>query len=282
MKFPNYYCDKRMFVVHYFTICTIQKKGGSLVIDIHCHILPNLDDGAHDLDTAIAMCKIAVENNISKVIATPHFEIGNDIDEFISLRDSALIELRKAISKEHISLEILPGVEVAVSDNLFFAKELEKLRLADTSYILTEYSFTGLTQKRLFKYFDEIEKYGLKVIIAHPERYKYFQDDYKMINALRDRGVLFQVNVGSLLGNFGPREFKLAKQMCLTNCAFFIASDAHTTRVRSNALLSMCSSISRFIPSAQLKWMLEEAPGRLLKNDNFSSVKSEIIRKKLF
>lgn len=251
------------------------------MIDLHCHILPGVDDGARNMKESVAMCRMAVENNISKVVCTSHFLPGMKIDEFLAKRDEALHMLRAEIETQGIRLELIPGAELYVSDDIFYLEHVERLRLGETNYVLTEFDFTGLTGGRMMRYIDEIRKSGVQVIVAHPERYKYIQDDYNIANLLRENNVLLQVNAGSLLGVFGRREFKLAKELCINNAAFFLASDAHSTGMRNNALLEMFPGFARMVPPEQVGRMLADAPERLLSGQDMSVFESRPIKKRL-
>ncbi len=251
------------------------------MVDLHCHILPGIDDGARNMKESIDMCRMAVENNITKVVCTSHFLAGMKIDEFITKRDQALRSLRTELEALGIRLELVPGAEVYVSDEIFYLEHIERLRIGKTNYVLVEFDFTGLIGARMMRYIDEIRKSGVQVIVAHPERYKYIQDDYNIANMLRQNGVLLQVNAGSLLGAFGRREFKLAKELCVNNAAFFLASDAHSTRMRNNALLDMFPGFVRTVSPEQVGWMLDQAPERLLSGQDMSVFESRPIKKKL-
>lgn len=251
------------------------------MVDLHCHILPGIDDGARNMKESIAMCRMAVENNITKVVCTSHFLPGMKIDEFIAKRDKALRALRAEIAAAGIRLELVPGAEIYVSDEIFYVENIERLRLGKTNYVLVEFDFTGLTGARMMRYIDEVRKSGIQVIVAHPERYKYIQDDYNIINMLRKNGILLQVNAGSLLGIFGRREYKLAKELCISNAAFFLASDAHSTRVRNNALLEMFPGFVRTVSPEQIGRMLDQAPERLLSGQDMGVFDSQPVKKRL-
>lgn len=252
------------------------------MVDLHSHILPNIDDGARSMKEAVAMCRMAVENNISKVVCTSHFMPGMKVEDFIAARDVQLAALRGELAAANIQLELIPGAELYVSDEIFYLNNIEKLRIGKTNYVLAEFDFVGLTGSRMMRYIEEIRKSGVNVIVAHPERYKYLQDDYNIINMLRKNGVLLQVNAGSLLGLFGKREFKLAKELCATNSAFFLASDAHSTGMRNNALLEMFPGFVRTASPEQVGWMLDQAPELLLAGRDMSDITSQPVKKKLF
>lgn len=252
------------------------------MIDIHCHILHDMDDGARSLEESVAMCKMAVENNITKIVTTSHFMPGTLVKDYVAQRNERIKELRTELEIRKIPLEIVPGAEIYVSDEIFYVNEIEKLRIGETDYVLIEFDFIGLTANRIMRYVNEIRKSGVNVIIAHPERYKFFQDDYSIINMLRENGVMFQVNAGSLLGAFGHKEYKLARELCATNSAFFLASDAHSTHMRNNALLQMFGGFAQAVDSQQVGNMLDTFPQMLLNGEDMSGISSSPLKKRFF
>lgn len=206
---------------------------------MHCHILPYIDDGAKNMDEAIKLCEIARDNGINKIIVTPHVSCLDDIDSFLGERDVLIEELRQALKYYNIDVEIYPGAEVYVNDDVFFSVDLTKLALNSSKYILVEFDFYGLTPNKITSYLMEITSFGLIPIVAHPERYEYMQNDYNFINFLSDRGVLFQVNMNNVIGSGSRPEYTLARELVRKKVATFIASDAHSADYRRNDLRDM-------------------------------------------
>ena len=218
------------------------------MIDFHCHILPGIDDGARSMNEAVELCRIAVENNIQKSIVTPHLVHPEEVDGFIKLRDRRLDELRSELDRRKIELELFPGTEVFVNDDIFYAPKLDAATINGTKYILIEFDFRGLNINRLIKYTNEFVARGYQPIIAHPERYIYMQHDYDIVNHLADIGVLFQLNSASLAGWMGMEAKELSFAMAANGLASFIGTDAHSVAHRPTNLLEQSRSFPHSIP----------------------------------
>lgn len=214
------------------------------MIDLHCHILNGIDDGARDIETSIQMCGIAERNGIKHIVATPHINAIDNIDRFIQVRDERIHTLRKQIDSRGIKVNLYPGAEVYIDDDVFFSKNLKRLAINGSRYILVEFSFRETNVRKIFDYLEEIIKMGLIPIIAHPERYEFFQFNYDAVNKLIHSGAIFQINASSLASMDGPQEFELAYSLAYNGAASFLGTDAHSSRHRPNNL----SEMMRFFP----------------------------------
>ncbi|MCQ2484198.1 MAG: hypothetical protein MJ168_02555 [Clostridia bacterium] len=214
------------------------------MIDIHCHILNGIDDGARDIETSVHMCRIAEQNGIKHIVATPHTNTVDNIERFIEARDERLHTLRKQVEMRGIKVNLYPGAEVYVDDDVFFSNNLKRLAINGSKYILVEFSFRESKISKIHSYLNEITNMGLVPIIAHPERYELFQFDYDAINDLARKGAIFQINASSLASMDGPQEFELAYSMAYNGVASFIGTDAHSVHHRPNNLMEMI----RFFP----------------------------------
>lgn len=214
------------------------------MIDIHCHILNGMDDGARDIETSVQMCRIAEQNGIKHIVATPHTNTVDNIERFLELRDERLMTLRKQTEMRGIKVNLYPGAEVFVDDDVFFSNNLRRLAINGSRYILVEFSFREMNVKKIHSYLNEIVGMGLIPIIAHPERYEMFQFDYDAVNSLVKQGAIFQINASSLASMDGPQEFELAYSMAYNGIASLIGTDAHSVHHRPNNLAEMM----RFFP----------------------------------
>ena len=207
------------------------------MIDLHCHILHGIDDGARSLDESVHLCRIAVQNSIQTAVVTPHLVHAENADDFVCIRDKRIEELRRVLDEQKIPLEIVPGAEVFVNDDIFYAPSLDAVTLGGSRYMLIEFDFNGLNINRIIKYINEFISRGYAPIIAHPERYRFMQQNYDIVNHLADMGVLFQVNSSSLAGFGGMETRELAFAMVSSGIASFIGTDAHSVAHRPNNLL---------------------------------------------
>ena len=252
------------------------------MIDIHCHILNGIDDGARDIESSLIMCKIAEQNGIKHIVATPHVNTVDNIERFLEIRDERLRNLRKQVESRGIRVNLYPGAEVYVDDDVFFAKNLRRLAINGGRYILVEFSFRETNVKKIYSYLDEIIKMGLVPIIAHPERYEFFQFDYDAVNDLARKGAIFQINASSLASMDGPQEFELAYSMAYNGLASFVGTDAHSVHHRPNNLSDMIRYFPPDISQLSMQLMLHDNAKCVLIDKDLPYVERGEIRKRGF
>lgn len=195
------------------------------MVDIHCHILPGVDDGALTLEESLAMCELAAADGIGTIVATPHMFDGVHQTPEKSLIQSRMAELRQRLNG---LLEILPGGEVRYSYEIFqeAPDPQTKIRLNGTSYMLLEFPFQAVPPNIEMTIF-QILNAGITPVIAHPERNKRIQEKPEVLADLVERGALAQLDAGSLTKSFGPEPYLSAKRIVEAGLAHFIATDAH-------------------------------------------------------
>lgn len=252
------------------------------MIDIHCHILNGIDDGARDIETSLQMCRIAERNGINHIVATPHVTVMSDIDRFIALRDEKLNELRKQVELRGIKVNIYPGAEVYIDDDIFFSSNLQRLSINGGRYILVEFSFREVKIRKIYDYLNELLNMGLIPIIAHPERYEFFQFDYDAVNALTRKGAIFQINASSLASMDGQQEFELAYSMAFNGVASFIGTDAHSVHYRPNNLREMMNFFPPDISQFNMQMMVHDSAKCVLMNRELPVVNRGMIHKRGF
>lgn len=196
--------------------------------DIHCHILPGIDDGAEDLDTALAMAQAAVKAGFKTVIATPHYETYC----FENTRDVVLVqvaEFQSALDREGILLQVQPGSEVMLGPEI--PKLLAQQRLMtlrdEGRQLLVELplqTFPLWAEAVLY----EIQLQGIQTVLAHPERYQWLDSKLDWLYEYKEKGGLVQGNLGSLIGKYGRSAEKKARLMIREDLADFWGSDAHS------------------------------------------------------
>ncbi len=243
------------------------------LIDLHAHILYDIDDGPDTPYESMRLCEMAVENGIEQIVSTSHLLEPEDLPDFLPRRNDRILRLREQIEKAGLPLRIYPGAEVFVDEGIFSARHLDKLTINGSRYLLIEFEFHGLTPRRLTRYIDEIFRRDLVPIIAHPERYSFLQRDWGLVDYLAQRGALFQINADSLAGRTGREEFELAYRMARRGTASFIATDAHSTLGRPNDLLRMIRDFPPDLSRQNLDYMLYKAPSRVLANEEIPSVR---------
>ena len=133
------------------------------------------------------------------------------------------------MSERNIPLRIHPGAELFLSDDIFEAGNLDELTINGSKYMLCEMPLIPFDTRFVTRWFDNLIDRGYVPVLAHPERYYEVHKDYHLLEDLLDRGVLFQVNIDSLIGLNGPQSQMLAIDLVAQGFAQFIASDAHDT-----------------------------------------------------
>ncbi|AET70580.1 capsular polysaccharide biosynthesis protein [Desulfosporosinus orientis DSM 765] len=197
------------------------------MIDIHSHILPGLDDGAKIIEDSLEMARQLHQSGFKTLIATPHVMEGSD---FLSPEKilAAVAELRKNVAEAEIPVEILPGAENYIFPDLGkWAHQGKLLTLGNTGkYLLMELPMLEIPHYTEQVFFD-LQVQGLTPILAHPERNRGLIDRPEYLVEWANKGVLFQLNLRSLSGRYGPQVQELAERMIRSKLIHFVGSDAH-------------------------------------------------------
>ena len=206
------------------------------MIDLHCHILPGIDDGPSTMVEALAMCRGAVADGIRTIVATPHYNPGCFIWSAAE-QQSALTALQNEIDSASLPLTLLAGAEMAfVPDLAALVKNDSHLTINRSNYFLLEFRPQAVPAT-IEQYLNSMIVSGFVPIIAHPERNPWFTHRHDVLTALVRRGALLQITAASLLGEFGTAVRTFCQQLLRNNLVHIIASDAHNSADRP-ALLS--------------------------------------------
>lgn len=203
------------------------------MLDLHCHILPGVDDGAASLDESLEMARFCAQDGITHVVATPHCHrhcrmLRADILPHVA-------RLNEALSKARIPLSVLPGSEVQCTDAAAYRREFEAglyCHLGDRpTFTLLEFNWKPEQYPAgAAELVGWLVGRGTTPIIAHPERHGFFSDDPARLRALVDAGAWLQVTVDSLLGNHGPAPQTSGESLLRTYPDAVLATDAHNLR----------------------------------------------------
>ena len=200
-----------------------------ITTDMHSHILPGIDDGAPDVEASVELVKGLMELGVTHSIATPHVisDMYRNTPETIG---KALAELRSALEERGINYKVDAAAEYMM-DAAFFEmiKNNEPLLTIKDNIILTEFSFGSIPDNPKQMSFNIITA-GYNPILAHPERYGYFHNNYKAYHFLKELGFMLQVNLLSLGGHYGPGVEKAAKYIIKNGLATFVGTDMHHVR----------------------------------------------------
>ncbi|MBX3434795.1 MAG: hypothetical protein KF847_15870 [Pirellulales bacterium] len=199
--------------------------------DIHCHLLPGVDDGAADLAASLAMAGLAVADGTRTIVVTPH-QLGNFAHNHGDDIRRWTCELQTALDDAGLALEILPGADVRIDDGMVH-KLLsgEVLTLGDHGrHVLLELPHeTYLPLEGLLA---ELKRHGITGILSHPERNRGLLNEPELLPDLVEAGCLMQVTAGSLVGTFGADSQRLSEWMLRQGLIHVLASDGHSPRSR--------------------------------------------------
>lgn len=193
------------------------------MIDFHSHILPNIDDGSTSIEESIAILKEAKEAGFTKIISTSHY-----MNEYYECDEQKRIELLNQLKNHCYDIELYLGNEIYITDKIIeLIKERKVSTINNSRYILIEFpmNYKAIDAENIiFKLLSN----NYIPIIAHPERYKYVQEDIGYIEKLLDMGVLFQANYASIIGLYGSKAQKAVKKLLKNNMIHFLGSDVHS------------------------------------------------------
>lgn len=200
-----------------------------IVTDIHSHILPGIDDGAPDVETSILLIEGLINLGITQSVATPHI-IGDLYRNDAATINKALDLVRDALAEKQIDFKVSAAAEYML-DAYFLELLSTKIPLLTVkdNLVLTEFSYADKpynVEQIVFAIITE----NYQPILAHPERYGYYHNDFKQYDFLNELGFLLQVNLLSLTGYYGKPAAKAANYLIKNNLASFVGTDVHHER----------------------------------------------------
>jgi protein-tyrosine phosphatase len=229
------------------------------VIDIHCHILPGIDDGPSSIEDSLAVARAAAEAGTRVLIATPHVSWAHRNDAATVAR--LVRELNARLVAEGIEVEVLAGAEIATTlVNEIPRQELEQLTLAGGGYLLIEPPFTPMVSGIEMTIYG-LQRDGYRVVLAHPERCAAFHRDRRPLENLVAGGVVSSITAGSLVGRFGRDVRRFAHELVADGLAHNVASDAHDAVRRAPGIATELEQAG-LAPLAA--WLTESVPRAIL------------------
>jgi protein-tyrosine phosphatase len=235
------------------------------MIDLHCHILPGLDDGAPDLDVSLAMARAFVADGVSLVACTPHILPGLYDNSGPKIR-AAVARLQERIDQAGIPLKLATGADNHIAPD--FAGEIRRghlLSLADTRYVLVEPPH-HVAPPRLEEFFFDVGVAGYVPVLTHPERLTWIGAHYAAIRRLAAAGVLMQITAGSLAGRFGRDARYFAERMLDEGLVNILATDSHDMDRRPPNLLLGRELAAKRVGDAEAERLVTERPRAMLRD----------------
>lgn len=234
------------------------------MIDLHTHVLPGIDDGVKTMEDALEFARVAAEDGVRTLVATPHDREGfyvNRRDEIVA----GVAALRARLASARIGIEVLPGAELHVSADL-----IERVK-SSRAATLADNGKTVLFELSMSQYPVELEDLifrmrvaGLQILVAHPERIRYFQDDIRRYESVVRLGAFGQITTGSVTGLFGRDVEVFSEELVRKRLVHVMASDAHNTRGRPPVLSSALPRLSSWAGDDEARRMVEDHPRAFL------------------
>jgi protein-tyrosine phosphatase len=230
------------------------------VIDIHCHILPEVDDGPKSWEVSEAMCRMAAEDGIEHMVATPHSNDRYFYDrEYLS---SLLESLQRRIGP-------LPALSLGCDFHLSFdnmqaaLRTPEKFCIGKSHYLLVEFSNFSISPQ-VDDWFTQMNERGVTPIITHPERNPILQQNPQRVLKWRELGCAVQVTASVFTGFWGPRPRQIADWLLKEKTVHFLSTDAHDTTRRVPVLSAAKKVIAREFGEELAQSLVEDNPGAVV------------------
>ena len=251
------------------------------MLDLHCHILPGIDDGAEDIDASLAMAEKAISQGITHILCTPHHNNGKYVNpkEFVIHQ---VTNLQAELDKRNLPLTLFEGQEVRITGDLLEEIEQNRILFTDVAntYLLIEFptmDVPAYTEQLLF----DLRARGHVPIIVHPERNAKFREDPNRLIPFLEMGCLAQLTAPSYVGIFGKSIQKTAKEMVEHRLVQMVASDAHGVHKRNFYLKEAFEAIEKDFGRDYVNQM-EQVAKDVLNGDATEVTLYTEIRKKKF
>lgn len=195
--------------------------------DIHSHLIYGVDDGSRSIEESIEILQKLKQIGFDNVIITPHFIENSEYSSRNSEKEEKLLDIKNLLKSNDIDINIYIGNEIFINEDIKNLIEKGFVEtLAGTNYLLIELPFHNKILN-LEDVLYELKHKGYVPIIAHPERYSYFQENYKLVDELKEDGILFQSNYASIIGYYGKEAEKLLKYMLKHKYVDYLGTDIH-------------------------------------------------------
>ena len=233
------------------------------MIDLHCHVLPGIDDGPQTIEDSVAITRAAATAQTRTIVATPHVSrrYPNTSETIARL----VGELNARLASEAVAVEIRPGAEVSMVHAIDVAPEqLSRLHLGGGPWLLVEPPLTPVAAV-LDTVLLDLQRREHRILLAHPERCPAFHRDPQMLTSLVRAGVLTSITAGSLVGRFGGTVRRFALQLAQEEMVHNVASDAHDPARRPP---SMAAELAKAGLGGLSDWLTHEVPAAILSGED--------------
>lgn len=198
-----------------------------VMVDLHCHLLPGIDDGSKSMEISLRMAREATENGVTHALLTPHHMNGHYVNHKQDVIRRTK-EFQKKINAHNIPLTVFPGQEVRINGQLLEALDKDDILFADTAgkYMMLEFPDDDVPHYTNQMIFD-LQQRGIVPVIVHPERNTKIMAEPDVIYQLLQKGCLSQITASSYVGTFGKKVEIFSRQLIEAGQGYVFASDAH-------------------------------------------------------
>lgn len=237
------------------------------MIDIHTHILFDIDDGAKNIAESVEIIKKYYKKGIRYIVLTPHYIENGEYSTLNDIKLKKIKELRNIIKAKNIDVKLYVGNEVYINKNIIkLLKEQKIFTINNSRYLLIELPFINENHDTLSIIHDLVLS-GITPIIAHPERYKYIQDDLSILKEYKKVGALLQVNKDSLYNKYGSKCKKTVKKILKCELADFIATDVHHSSSKMHSSFKIKRKLVSLTNKKYAKKIMIDNQIKVIKNE---------------
>lgn len=235
------------------------------MIDMHSHVLPNIDDGARNIEETFHLIQEAQEVGFEAIIATSHYMEGY-YETNTPEREVWVNAIYQKLQEKNTNMKLYLGNEVYLSENMIsLLQEGKASTINDTSYVLFEMPLNA-KPFNLYDVIYEMMRYNLVPILAHPERYTFVQEEPEIIYDLIEKGVLMQSNYASIIGYYGEKAQIIVKKLLENNMVHFLGSDAHREKTIYPQIPQILEEIRDIVGEDKLEELTTRNPKLVLNN----------------
>lgn len=242
------------------------------MIDIHAHILPGVDDGSRTMEESIEIVRNASKCGVTDLVVTPHFILGSSYGTENKEKKELLEKVKAEVAKAQIDIRLYLGNEVFVENNMLDLLQEGKITTLNNSrYLLFELpmqnEYNGM-KEIVF----QLRLKGCVPIIAHPERYLFFQKHPEVVSDLIEQGALFQSNIGSFYGDYGKEAKKLFILLLKHHMIHFLSSDTHRSKdTFYDRIESLKQDLKKYITEEEIEELFSKNAMHVIQDEKFET-----------
>lgn len=250
-----------------------------VMVDLHCHLLPGVDDGSKSMAISLRLAKEATENGVTHALLTPHHMNGRYVNhkQDVTRRTK---EFQKQINAHNIPLTVFPGQEVRINGQLLEALDKDDILFADTAgkYMMLEFPDDDVPHYTDQMVFD-LQQRGIIPVIVHPERNTKIMAEPDLIYQLLEKGCLSQITASSYVGTFGKKVENFSRQLIEAGQGYVFASDAHDLPGRKYEMRQAFEKMQREFGKKMVTQYRQNARS-IINGENLPLNDIQLIRKK--